>query len=93
VLPHRQGEGLATEAAAACLAFAQGLGKRRVIAIMRPDNGASRRVAAKIGLTLDREAVKNDLAVVVYAADLDEAPAQLRSVSVATRDESPTLLA
>ena len=70
VLPCRQGEGLASEAAAACLAFAHGLGRRRVIAIIRPDNLASRRVAEKIGLTLDRETVKDGLPVVVYAGDL-----------------------
>jgi RimJ/RimL family protein N-acetyltransferase len=70
VLPQRQGEGLASEAAAACLAFARGLGKRRVIAIIRPDNQPSRRVAEKIGLTLDRETVKDDLPVLVYAVDL-----------------------
>ena len=70
VLPERQGEGLASEAAAACLAFARALGKRRVIAIIRPHNWASRRVAEKIGLVLDRESVKSDLPVVVYALDL-----------------------
>jgi RimJ/RimL family protein N-acetyltransferase len=46
------------------------LGKRRVIAIIRPDNQPSRRVAEKIGLTLDRETAKFDLPVLVYAVDL-----------------------
>lgn len=70
VVAQRQGDGLAAEAAAACLEFARSLGHRRVIAIIRPDNRASRRVAEKIGLTFDRETVMNDLSVVVYAVDL-----------------------
>ncbi len=69
VLPHRQGEGLASEATAACLAFARGRGVRRVIAIIRPDNVASRRVAEKIGLALDRETVVHDLPVGVLAIE------------------------
>lgn len=70
VLADRQGEGLATEAAAACLAFAREQGHEQVIAIIRPENVPSRRVAEKIGLTLDRETEMNDLHVVVYAGDL-----------------------
>lgn len=69
VLPHRQGEGLASEAAAACIAFAGALGHRRVIAIIRPDNVASRRVAEKVGLALDRHAVVHDLPVAVLAIE------------------------
>lgn len=70
VVAHRQGDGLASEAAAACVALAGQVGHRRVIAIIRPHNVASRRVAEKIGLAFDRETVKNDLAVVIHALDL-----------------------
>jgi RimJ/RimL family protein N-acetyltransferase len=70
VLARRQGAGLASEAASACLAFAHQQGVKRVIAIIRPDNLPSRRVAEKGGLVLDRETVVNDLPVVVYAVDI-----------------------
>ena len=50
------------------------LGFRRMagsdLAIIRPDNQPSRRVAEKIGLVLDRETVMNDLPVVVYGVDV-----------------------
>lgn len=70
VLARLQGEGLGSEAAAACVEFARELGHQRVIAIIRPDNQPSRRVAEKIGLVLDRETVMNDLPVVVYGVDV-----------------------
>lgn len=47
----RQGHGYATEAAAACRDFARGqLEAPELIAIIHPDNSASRRVAEKIGM-------------------------------------------
>jgi RimJ/RimL family protein N-acetyltransferase len=46
----RHGEGFATEAAAAALAFAGELELDEVFAMILPINAASRRVAAKIGL-------------------------------------------
>ncbi|QHC55045.1 GNAT family N-acetyltransferase [Rathayibacter tanaceti] len=51
VRPDLHGHGYATEAAAACrdLALAHGLAAR-LVAIIHPDNTASRRVAEKIGL-------------------------------------------
>ena len=67
VVAGRQGDGLGSEAAAACVEFARSRGVERVIAIIRPDNVASRRVAEKIGLRLDRESVMHGLEVVVYA--------------------------
>lgn len=46
-----QGQGLATEAANACLDFARRqLAIREVVAIIHPENRASQRVAEKIGL-------------------------------------------
>ncbi|MEV1130089.1 GNAT family N-acetyltransferase [Agromyces sp. NPDC049794] len=47
-----QGLGYATEAAAACRDFARDeLGAAELVAIIHPDNAASRRVAEKIGMT------------------------------------------
>jgi RimJ/RimL family protein N-acetyltransferase len=63
-----QGNGYATEAAAACRDFARdALGLRRLIAIIDPTNVASRRVAAKIGLRPEGEAVVSGLRRVIYA--------------------------
>jgi RimJ/RimL family protein N-acetyltransferase len=46
-----QGQGLATEAAAACRDFARDhVGARELVAIIHPENRASERVAEKIGM-------------------------------------------
>lgn len=50
IAPARRGRGLATEAARAVLDFALGeLGFERAVSLVRPGNGASRRVAEKLG--------------------------------------------
>ena len=50
------GRGLATEAAAACVAFGRDVaGLDRIVALIDPRNDASKRVAAKIGLTWERD--------------------------------------
>ncbi len=68
VLPAFQGQGLATEGAAACLKTARALGHRRVIAIIRPSNVASQRVAMKVGMRLERRTQMDSGVVVdVYA--------------------------
>ncbi|ANC32396.1 anhydro-N-acetylmuramic acid kinase [Isoptericola dokdonensis DS-3] len=47
----RQGQGYATEAAEACRDFARDvLGASELVAIIHPDNTASRRIAEKIGM-------------------------------------------
>ena len=51
-----QGRGYATEAAAACRDFARdALGAVHLVAIIHPDNTASRRVAQKIGLEFEED--------------------------------------
>ncbi len=53
-----QGHGYATEAAAACRDLARDvLNAKRLIAITHPDNTPSQRVAEKIGLTRERDAL------------------------------------
>ncbi|WP_426242589.1 GNAT family N-acetyltransferase [Nocardioides sp. LHG3406-4] len=59
LLPAFQGRGLATEAAAACRDLARARGIGRLIAITRPDNVPSQRVAERIGLTFERETVSH----------------------------------
>jgi RimJ/RimL family protein N-acetyltransferase len=52
LLPFAWGQGVATEAARAVLARALGpLGLREVVTLIHPDNHASLRVAAKVGMT------------------------------------------
>ncbi|MFC1408974.1 GNAT family N-acetyltransferase [Streptacidiphilus sp. N1-12] len=67
-----QGNGYATEAAAACRDHARDvLDAKRLVAIIRPDNTPSQRVAQKIGLPFERDAVsRNGLPVRIHAASL-----------------------
>ena len=56
--PRAQGQGYASEAALAALAWAdEALGRREIVAIISHDNAASIRVAEKGGFTLREEAV------------------------------------
>lgn len=67
-----QGRGYASEAAAACREYARTvLGVTRLVAIIRPANRPSQRVAEKIGLPFERAAVsRSGLDVRVHAAAL-----------------------
>jgi RimJ/RimL family protein N-acetyltransferase len=67
-----QGRGYATEAAAACRDYAREvLEAKRLIAIITPDNTPSQRVAEKIGLAHERDAIhRSGTPVRVYATDL-----------------------
>jgi RimJ/RimL family protein N-acetyltransferase len=66
-----QGNGYATEAAAACRDFAREiLGLRRLIAIIGPANTSSQRVAAKIGLTQEKQTIVFGSQHVINAADI-----------------------
>ncbi|GAA3713252.1 hypothetical protein GCM10022224_093490 [Nonomuraea antimicrobica] len=63
-----QGNGYATEAAAACRDHARDiLGLERLIAIIHPDNVPSQRVAAKIDLTFERETTYRDRPAQIHA--------------------------
>ena len=60
--------GLATEAACACRDYGLGeLDRDRLISLIIPENVASRRVAEKVGMRLEREAVWKNARVCVYA--------------------------
>jgi RimJ/RimL family protein N-acetyltransferase len=65
-----QGNGYATEAAAACRDYARDvIGAKRLIAIIVPDNTPSQRVAEKIGLSCERDAAyRADTLVRIYSA-------------------------
>lgn len=63
-------QGYAAEAAAAVRDTAHDAGIERLIAIIRPHNVASQRVATKIGLVLEREVHKNGGPALVFGADL-----------------------
>src|SRR5271169_3297822 len=61
------GRGLATEIAAACLAYGRDtLRLETVVALTQPHNDRSRRVLAKIGMTLDRELTHGGVPHVLY---------------------------
>ncbi len=62
-------QGFATEAAAACRDYAfSTLGKRRVTALVRPENVVSQKVARGIGLKPERETTYAGFAHVLFAA-------------------------
>ena len=62
------GRGLATEAARACRDYGfERLGRSRLISIITPANRASRRVAEKTGLHLEKEVEWRGLRACVYA--------------------------
>jgi RimJ/RimL family protein N-acetyltransferase len=65
-----RGQDLATEAAAAVLHAARDEGIKHVVAIIRPENTPSQRVAHKIGMTLQRRVFKNGGDALVFGADL-----------------------
>jgi ribosomal-protein-alanine N-acetyltransferase len=62
------GRGIATEAAHAWrdLAFTQ-LGLDRIVSMISEQNGASRRVAEKLGMTVERTAIWDGVPMLVYA--------------------------
>jgi [ribosomal protein S5]-alanine N-acetyltransferase len=63
------GQGLAPEAARTVRDHGFALGYRRLVSIIDPGNHASRRVAEKTGLTLEKEVWKWNKRVCVYAID------------------------
>jgi ribosomal-protein-alanine N-acetyltransferase len=63
----RQRQGLATEAARECIRHAGAeLGLTRMISLIRPENVPSRRVAEKLGMTVEKETMRGDLLHLVY---------------------------
>lgn len=69
-----QGRGLATEAAGAVRDTARDAGIPHLVAIIRPDNRPSQRVAQKIGLRLERQIVKSGAEALIFGADLSAVP-------------------
>ncbi|MHB8875691.1 MAG: GNAT family N-acetyltransferase [Myxococcaceae bacterium] len=63
------GRGLATEAARGCVAHAFGLGKERVVALVRPENRASVHVAERLGMKLERKVTFSGFEHAVYVAE------------------------
>jgi RimJ/RimL family protein N-acetyltransferase len=65
----QQNQGLATEAARACMEYGFGqLCQTRLISLIRPENLPSRRVAEKNGLTIEKEVDWKGLRHFVYVA-------------------------
>lgn len=70
VRPDLRRQGYATEAAESVKNAARAVGVEHLIAIIRPDNTPLQRVAAKIGLVLEREVEKRGGPALVFGADL-----------------------
>ena len=69
-------QGYAAEAAEAVRLAAQESGIEHLIAIIRPDNVASQRVATKIGPVLEREVHKHGGPALVFGTDLQPSPSE-----------------
>jgi RimJ/RimL family protein N-acetyltransferase len=67
-------QGFATEAAAQVRETARAAGVEHLVAIIRPENTPSKRVARNIGLLLERQVYKNGGAALVYGAALQRLP-------------------
>jgi RimJ/RimL family protein N-acetyltransferase len=65
-----RGQGLATEAAMSVREAARAGGVPHLVAIIRPENQPSQRVAEKIGLRLERRVFKNGGDALVFGAAL-----------------------
>jgi RimJ/RimL family protein N-acetyltransferase len=71
------GRGLTTEAAAMCLHWGfEEFGMERIVAIARPDNGASLRVMQKVGMKYEKEAFFYNADVKYYSLSRDQYRAQ-----------------
>jgi RimJ/RimL family protein N-acetyltransferase len=68
VRSEQQRQGYASEAAAAVRAAASAAGLEHLVAIVRPPNIASQRVARNIGLSLEREVHKHGGPALVFGA-------------------------
>lgn len=69
-----RGQGFATEAAAQVRETARAAGVEHLVAIIRPENTPSQRVAQHIGLSLERQVYKNGGAALVFGAALERLP-------------------
>jgi RimJ/RimL family protein N-acetyltransferase len=67
IASNRQREGLASEAAAAAIAWAETIELAELAALIRPQNSASLRVAEKVGLRRGREVLHAGLPHLVYS--------------------------
>jgi RimJ/RimL family protein N-acetyltransferase len=92
---HFWNQGIATEAAAlACRAAVARFGISRLVALVHPDHGASRRVAENIGMRVERTTVlKDDYPAIVYAAELPGPPGKEPRRSLAAPQRAGTAAA
>ena len=78
-LPRYWNRGLATEAAIGCRIFGfTNLGRARLVSLINPGNVASKRVAEKVGMSLEKEVDRWGKRIQVYGVHRDVQP---RSVS------------
>jgi RimJ/RimL family protein N-acetyltransferase len=83
------GRGLATEAAAAVLKYGFEVAKlKRIVAIAKADNIASRRVMEKIGMKYEKDAYYYDNDVVYYALSRKAYQLEVMQLTLATKNSS-----
>lgn len=71
------GQGLGTEAATTALRFGfESVGLSRIVAIAQPANRASVRIMEKLGMSFERDLVRDGIPVVLYAIDNPARPGQ-----------------
>lgn len=76
------GKGIATEAAAAWRDFAfDTVGLERIVSMISADNSASRRVAEKLGMSVEREAQWGDLPHLMYSLRAGDRVGHLRDAA------------
>ena len=73
ISPDFWGQGYATEAAKALTEYGfEALGQRRLVSLIQPENIASRRVAEKAGMVLEKECLVSGQLICVYALHKEE---------------------
>ncbi len=81
------GHGYATEAARACMDYAfRDLAAEKVVSLIRPENGPSRRVAERNGMQVEREVMHSGLPHLLYAVCKPSAQSRQPSIKDSERD-------
>ena len=84
------GKGIATEAAAAWREFAfDTVGLERIVSMISAENVASRRVAEKLGMSVEREALWGDLPHLMYSLRAGDRVGHLRAAAPRSGQSRP----
>lgn len=88
------GMGIATEAGAVWRDYAfESLALERIVSMVSDQNNASRRVAEKLGMTVERRAMWNDLPYLMYSVRRDQTKGAIGPVTRCQSDRTGALTA